>query len=114
MAATSDDVLVSDDCLPAMSRQCLDWSVARKISTQTLIRNQIHERKVLTSRKHAGMEDAIVFPALQNGQTVGAKYRTLDRRFGQAENFCSVWYGVDDVVGQDVVIVVEGIVPSIA
>ncbi len=92
----------------SMSIECSEWFAARKISPQTLFRNQIVERKVCMSSKQPDMETAIVYPSIYKGQIIGMKYRTLDRRWGQSKQFQTVWYGMDDIVGHQTVIIVEG------
>lgn len=91
-----------------MSFECLEWFAARKISPQTLFRNQITERKVCMSSKQPETELAIVYPSSYKGQSIGTKYRTLDRRWGQSKQFQTVWYGMDDIEGHNTVIIVEG------
>ncbi len=91
-----------------MSIECLEWFAARKISPQTLVRNHITERQVCMSSKQPDTELAIVYPSIYKGQSIGTKYRTLDRRWSQSKQFQTVWYGMDDVDGHNTVIIVEG------
>ena len=104
---TSGDT-TANACGFHMSSQCLAWFTARKISKETLVRNHVSEEHVYISRQQPQQEAAVVFPSMYNGEVVGWKYRTLDRRFGQAGKYHSVWYGIEDTAGQDTVIVVEG------
>ncbi|DBA94776.1 TPA: hypothetical protein ACH3X1_002322 [Trebouxia sp. C0004] len=113
--ATHIPMAVSEDHHPSeagsqlsMSIECLEWFAARKISPQTLFRNNLAERKVCMSSKQPDMELAIVHPSIYKGQIIGTKYRTLDRRWGQSKQFQTVWYGIDDIDGQNTVIIVEG------
>lgn len=93
---------------PSMSLRCMEWFAARKISRKTLLRNHIVEKEVCMSSKSSETETAIVFPSVYDGQVRGLKYRTLPRRWSQSTDFHTIWYGVDDIVGQDTVIIVEG------
>lgn len=106
--AVSEDHHSSASSQLFMSIECLEWFAARKISPQTLFRNQITEREVCMSSKQPDTELAIVYPSIYKGQSIGAKYRTLDRRWSQSRQFQTVWYGVDDIDGQNTVIIVEG------
>ena len=63
------------------------------------------------SSKQPDTELAIVYPSIYKGQSIGAKYRTLDRRWSQSRQFQTVWYGMDDIDGQNTVIIVEGKFP---
>lgn len=45
---------------------------------------------------------------LFTGEVVNVKYRTLDKRFRQVKGADKILYGLDDVVGQDTIIIVEG------
>ena len=108
MTTNASKMPAKDAGHPFMSPQLLDWFAARKISMKTLLRNHIVERKVQMSNKLPESEDAIVFPSTHNGQLVGLEYRTLDKRYSQSQRFQAVWYGIDDVGGQDTIIVVEG------
>lgn len=91
-----------------MSQRCLDWFAARKISPNTLLRNHITEQYLQMSSKHPEMNDAIVFPYILNGEVIATKMRTLGRRFTQKMPKDKIWYGIDDIVDQDTVIIVEG------
>lgn len=108
MAVSEDHHLVEASSQLSTSIECLKWFAARKISPQTLFRNQITERKVCMYSKQPDTELAIVYPSIYKGQIVGAKYRTLDRRWGQSKQFQAVWYGIDDIDGEPTVIIVEG------
>lgn len=39
---------------------------------------------------------------------MNVKYRTLDKRFRQVKGADKILYGLDDAVGQDTIIIVEG------
>ena len=51
---------------------------------------------------------AIAFPYMRNAEVVNVKYRTLDKCFRQVKGAEKILYGLDDVVGQDTIIIVEG------
>ena len=45
---------------------------------------------------------------LATGEVANVKYRTLDKRFRQVKGADKILYGLDDAVGQDTIIIVEG------
>lgn len=94
--------------LPQMSQDCLSWFAARKISLETLLRNRVTEEHLQMSKKHSEKENAIVFPYLLHGKVTNTKLRTLGRRFAFKRQHQSIWYGLDDIVNQDTIIIVEG------
>ena len=55
LRATPDDHL-------CMSQRCLDWFAARKISPNTLVRNNVTEQHIQMSKKHPEKQGAIIFP----------------------------------------------------
>lgn len=93
---------------PHMSQACLSWFAARKISPATLLRNRVYEQHVQSSETHQEKECTIVFPYIHNGEIVGEKTRTLGRRFRQKMPPECIWYGLDDIVNQNTIIIVEG------
>lgn len=94
--------------LPNMSQDCLSYFAARKISPTTLLRNRITEEHVLFSKKHPEKANAIVFPYTLHGRVTNKKMRTLSRRFASDMRHQSIWYGLDDIINQDTIIIVEG------
>ncbi|XP_031736131.1 primase homolog protein isoform X3 [Cucumis sativus] len=53
-------------------------------------------------------EVTIAFTYRQNGQLVGCKYRTMDKRFWQEKGTAKFLYGIDDINDADELIIVEG------
>ncbi|KAL3616798.1 hypothetical protein CASFOL_039192 [Castilleja foliolosa] len=78
----------------------LAYFAERMISKETLLRNNVMQ--VVGDRK------IIAFPYRQNGQLVGCKYRTVEKRFWQVKNMKKVFYGLDDIAEADEIIIVEG------
>ena len=54
----------------------------------------------------------LIESVLHIGEVVNVKYRTLDKRFRQVKGADKILYGLDDVVGQDTIIIVEGMPDS--
>ncbi|MGR3219195.1 MAG: toprim domain-containing protein, partial [Candidatus Anammoxibacter sp.] len=69
----------------------------RGISQSVLERNKI---------KFNGRE--ILFPYFRNGEIVNIKYRGKDKSFRQEKGTEKIFYGLDDIKGQDIAIIVEG------
>ena len=78
----------------------------RGISEQTLKRNKVAQEQTWMPGGSKG--PAIAFPYQRDGEVVNVKYRTLDKSFRQVKGAEKILYGLDDVVGQDTIIIVEG------
>lgn len=85
----------------------LQYFAKRGISKQTLERNQVALEHTWMPGKASGTP-AIAFPYKRNGEVVNVKYRTIDKCFRQVKGAEKILYGVDDVAGQDTIIIVEG------
>ena len=79
----------------------------RGISQEVLRRNRIGYGPVFIPAK-GNKAPAIHFPFLRAGEVVNVKYRTLDKQFAKAKGGDTVFYGLDDVMGQSEIIIVEG------
>ena len=79
----------------------------RGISQEVLRRNRIGYGPAFIPAK-GKKAPAIHFPYLRGGQVVNVKYRTLDKQFAKAKGGDTVFYGLDDVMGQSEIIIVEG------
>lgn len=51
---------------------------------------------------------AITFPYRRGGEVVNIKFRTHDKRFKQVKDAEKIYYGLDDIAGSSVVVIVEG------
>lgn len=71
----------------------------RNIPKNVLLRNRIF----WDSEKRA-----IAFPYVRNGLIQNIKYRTLEKQFSQTPKRKKILYGLDDIAGQDTIIIVEG------
>ncbi|EPS57848.1 hypothetical protein M569_16969, partial [Genlisea aurea] len=89
------------ESLEPLGDELLAYFAERKISEGTLRRNNVMQ---VADRK-----GTIAFAYKRNGLFVGCKYRTVDeKRFWQARNTEKVLYGLDDIVGADAIVIVEG------
>lgn len=89
-----------------LTPEFLAYFASRGISEGTLRRNQVAQESTWMPGQPAG--DAIAFPYLRNGEVVNVKYRTMNKCFRQVKGAEKILYGLDDVVGQDTIIIVEG------
>ncbi len=75
----------------------IEYFQKRGITVDTLKENKIE------------FEDGFIkFPYFWNGDLVNIKYRSLDKKFKQTPDRDRVFYGLDDVVGEDEIIITEG------
>lgn len=70
---------------------------SRGISPEVLKRNNIKANN-----------KEIIFPYFRDGKVVNAKYRSRDKKFRQESGADKIFYGLDDIVDQKEVIIVEG------
>ncbi|XP_057428640.1 twinkle homolog protein, chloroplastic/mitochondrial [Lotus japonicus] len=79
----------------------------RLITKETLQRNDVKQRKY-------GDQIVIAFPYHRNGTLVSCKYRDINKIFWQEADTEKILYGVDDIVGQSDIIIVEGEMDKLA
>mmetsp|Transcript_47944 Transcript_47944/g.102783 ORF Transcript_47944/g.102783 Transcript_47944/m.102783 type:complete len:422 (+) Transcript_47944:3-1268(+) len=91
-----------------LSGELLEYMVKdRKIPESVLRRNGVVQKKSFCPSESREML-AITFLYRAGGTVVAEKYRALPKIFWQAKGGEDVLYGVDDLRGQDTVILVEG------
>ncbi|KAK6123822.1 hypothetical protein DH2020_042423 [Rehmannia glutinosa] len=86
--------------LEELGDELLAYFAERMISKETLQRNNVMQV--------AGDQKIMAFPYRRNGQIVGCKYRTVEKKFWQGKNTEKVLYGLDDIAEADEIIIVEG------
>ncbi len=55
-----------------------------------------------------------MFPYFKDGEIVNIKYRTLDKEYRQEKDAEKVFYGLDDIHGEDAIYIVEGEMDKLA
>lgn len=85
----------------------------RGISKETLDRNGVCGADAYFAPL-GGMAPAVAFPYKRDGEVVNVKYRSEKKHFTQARGAEKVLYGLDDVVGQADIIIVEGEMDKLA
>ena len=86
---------------------------ARGISLETAERNGLAVQHVY-SPASGGYVDALCFPYMRDGELINIKYRGPDKTFWQVKGAEKILYGLDDVVGEEEVILVEGEMDKLA
>ncbi|GAQ77746.1 hypothetical protein KFL_000030250 [Klebsormidium nitens] len=93
--------------------EMVDFFNGRGISEATLARNGVRMQVAFCPQKKESVP-AVVFPYYWGGELVNAKYRTLDKQFWQIKGAEKVFYGIDDVIDSETVIIVEGEMDKLA
>ncbi len=85
----------------------IQWFANRGIGLPTLARNGIgHEEHFMPG---TGKEVAcITFPFKRDGQVVNIKYRDGAKNFAQVKGAEKILFGLDDIAGREIMVVVEG------
>lgn len=90
-----------------LDEEMLKFFEVRGISLETIARNQIKQEFTFCPQQQKKVK-ALAFPYLRNGDVVNCKYRAPVKQFWQVKGGERVLYGVDDIKGQNIVIIVEG------
>jgi twinkle protein len=86
---------------------------SRGISLETAERNGLAVQSVY-SPIASGYVDALCFPYMRDGELINIKYRGPDKTFWQVKGAEKILYGLDDVTGEEEVILVEGEMDKLA
>ncbi|MEQ1794300.1 MAG: DnaB-like helicase C-terminal domain-containing protein [Nitrospira sp.] len=85
-----------------------DWFARRGISEEVISRHGIGLESVYMPQPEEEVP-CMVIPSLRNGETVNLKYRTLEGKcFRQVKDAEKILFGLDDLAGHDVAVIVEG------
>jgi len=95
-----------------LSQEVVDFFNSRGISAATLHRNGIMEEKQKIG--NAPASTCIAFPYMRDKQLVNIKYRSLNKKFKQVYGAEKVLFGLNDIVGQPEIIIVEGEMDKLA
>lgn len=90
-----------------LSDNLVKWWKARGISQQTLIECKITEETIFIPKVQKE-RNCTVFNYFHRGQLVNKKYRSADKGFSQIKGAKKVFYGIDNVIGEDECYCVEG------
>lgn len=80
----------------------------------TLERNAVRQESNVWSPAANEKVTAAAFPYYRNGKLVNIKYRGPNKTFWQVKGAEKILYGLDDIVNQDWIIIVEGELDKLA
>jgi twinkle protein len=87
----------------SLSDDANEFFEKRQITKEALKRNKICFKN-----------NEIMFPYFKDGEIVNIKYRTLNKEYRQEKDAEKVFYGLDDIKGEDTIIIVEGEIDKLA
>ena len=90
-----------------LSDNLVKWFKARGISQTTLIENKITEEKYYQPVEQKEVNN-IVFNSFEGNDLVNKKYRDQKKNFTQSAGTRSIFYGINDIINQEEVYIVEG------
>jgi twinkle protein len=97
-----------------LSDKVFDWFFnERKISNNTLIRNQITEGIHFIPQEAKEM-NCIWFNYFENGEHINTKFRTGNKKFTQVKSAKKTFYKIDDIKGFDWCIITEGEIDALS
>jgi twinkle protein len=85
----------------------LMWFEKRGISPEVVKRNRIEPSRVWMQGADKKVW-CIAYPYFRDDELINVKYRDTAKRFRQEKNAEKIFYGLDDIIGADEVIIVEG------
>ncbi|CAL5184198.1 unnamed protein product [Lathyrus oleraceus] len=94
--------------LEPLCAELVGYFSERLISNKTLKRNGVKQKK------YKDDQIAIAFPYRRNGALISCKYRDINKKFWQESDTEKIFYGLDDIVGESDVIIVEGEMDKLA
>ena len=96
-----------------LTDEMVEFFASRGISRETLERNKVSAIDVYDPKLKA--ESTVIgFPYYSHDLLVNVKYRTLDKRFWQSKGAEKMLYGLNDVLGESEIIIVEGEIDKLA
>lgn len=101
------------DIKPKYSIKLLDWFKKRGISEQTITKNRIDEGKEYMPQLKKEVT-TIQFKYYRDSQLINIKYRDGAKNFKLVKDAERILYGLDDILGCDEVIIVEGEMDKLA
>ena len=99
--------------LKPLTDEMVEFFASRGISRETLDRNRVSAIEAYDPKLKAD-STVIGFPYYSHDLLVNVKYRTLDKRFWQSKGAEKMLYGLNDVLGENEIIIVEGEMDKLA
>jgi twinkle protein len=98
---------------PELGDRAKEFFESRSIGEATLIRNGIQQEFVYCPALQKKVK-AMAFPYFRDGEMVNIKYRGPNKTYWQVKAAEKVLYGLDDIKGQETIIIVEGELDKLA
>lgn len=89
------------------SQKFIEYFQNRGISQDTLLANNISE-EVQYFPSSQKKQNAIVFNYFEGAELVNKKFRSADKHFTQVKDAKKIFYGINHIIGQDEIYIVEG------
>ncbi len=96
-----------------LSEAMVKWFKCRGISQSTLIECKITEEVYYQPSKQSECNN-IVFNYFEGERLLNKKFRSADKRFTQCKDAKKVFYGLNDIIGEKEVYIVEGEMDKLA
>lgn len=96
-----------------ISDKLVNWFKSRGISQKTIIECKITEEKKYQPALQKEVNN-LVFNYFDGNNLVNKKYRSGNKTFTQEKNAKKIFYGVNDIIGEDVCYIVEGEMDKLA
>ena len=108
--------MTGDECRfdSQLDEKTMAFFTQRGISDATLVRNAVQQESNVWSPAANGKVTAIAFPYYRNGKLVNIKYRGPNKTFWQVKGAEKALYGLDYIVNQEWIIIVEGEIDKLA
>lgn len=97
----------------ALSEGMVKWFAKRGITQKTLIACKITEEKHYQPQAKKEVSN-VVFNYFEGKKLVNKKYRSAKKQFTQTKGAKKIFYGINDIVDSDEVIIVEGEMDKLA
>lgn len=97
----------------ALSEGAVKWFAKRGITQKTLVACKITEERHYQPAAQKEMNN-IVFNYFEGKTLVNKKYRSASKQFTQTKGAKKIFYGINDIVDSDEVIIVEGEMDKLA
>ena len=90
-----------------LSDKVVKWFKSRSISQKTLIENKITEEVYYQPQLNKEVNN-IVFNSFEGETLINKKYRGQNKTFTQSKGTQSIFYGINDIIGEKEAYIVEG------
>ena len=90
-----------------LSDKLVKWFAGRGISQDTITANKITEEEYYQPAMNAKVNN-VVFNYFEGNTVVNKKYRSATKKFTQSSGTKNIFYGINDVIGQKEIYIVEG------